>query len=158
MFCRRPGIWRSLFSGLSVAVSPDGFKLKLALLACTGRAARDVLCKLAGGQNSRLVSDSLSSRKRRSWRQSKAKVLNRQEFISHPLENPSQNTCDLQTECLLSWGIEKPDDSLQASFLVVKERSTAAIFLRQISLPTASFTSLTPLITNLRKFREPLLA
>lgn len=30
------------------------------------------------------------------------KVLNRQEFISHPLENPSQNTCDLQTECLLS--------------------------------------------------------
>lgn len=52
-------------------LSPDGFKLKLAPLAYTERAAQDVLCKLAGGQNRRLVSDSLSSRKIRSGRQSR---------------------------------------------------------------------------------------
>lgn len=32
----------------------------------------------------------------------KPEVLKRQEFIPHPLENPSQNTCDLQTGCVLS--------------------------------------------------------
>lgn len=70
------------------------------------------------------------------------KVLNRQEFISHFLESPSPNTCDLQTKNLLPRGTEQPDDSLQASFSVMRERSTAAIFLWQISLPTTSFISL----------------
>lgn len=69
-------------------------------------------------------------------------VLNRQEFISHSLENPSQNTCELQIENLFPWGTEQPGDSFQASFSVMKGRGTGAIFFWQISLTTTSFTSL----------------
>lgn len=82
-------------------LSPDGLKLKLAPLACTGKAAQDFLCKLAGGQNSRLVlTVSAQEKEDLGDRAGNAmpEVLHRQEFISHPLENPSQNTCDLQTK------------------------------------------------------------
>lgn len=70
------------------------------------------------------------------------KILSRQEFISHGLENPSQNTCELQIENLFPWGTEQSGDSFQASFSVMKGTGTEAIFFWQIGLPTTSFTSL----------------
>lgn len=109
------------------------------------RAAPSDLCELTGGLSDSLDSGSLRSSKRSAWRYSwncDAQNIKQTGINLNGLENPSQNTCELQIENLFPWGTEQPGDSLQASFSVMKGTGTEAIFFWQIGLPTTSFTSL----------------